>query len=234
MIHVPGLRGNPARSYPVTAVGHAYPGPFQDYVASILAHWEQEKQDGPRRAVAEDLAVLGLTWKVSAKQLTDTEVEIKVGRLRHPRQGGAMDLVSIADVGFGVSQVLPVVVALHAARPGQLVYIEQPEIHLHPSAQVAMAGILARAARRGLRVVIETHSSLLLLALQTLVAEGDLPSGLVRLHWFERDEEGVTRVTSALLDDAGAFGDWPEDFGNVELQAQDAYLTAASKKVRRR
>ena len=81
-------------------------------------------------------------------------------------------MVSIADVGFGVSQVLPVLVALIVAEPGRLVYLEQPELHLHPRAQVALAQVLAAAAKRGVRVVAETHSSLLLLAVQTLVAEG--------------------------------------------------------------
>ena len=89
-------------------------------------------------------------------------------------QGTPEDLVSIADVGFGISQTLPVIVALLAAEPGQLVYIEQPEIHLHPRAQMAMAKILADAANRGVRVVAETHSSLLLLGIQSLVAEGKL------------------------------------------------------------
>ena len=112
-----------------------------------------------------------------------------------PKQGGANDLVSIADVGFGVSQTLPVVVALRAARPGQLVYIEQPEIHLHPRAQVAMARLLVNAAKRGVRVVAETHSSLILLAVQTLVAEGEIDPDLVGLNWFLRNEKtGTTRI----------------------------------------
>ena len=92
-----------------------------------------------------------------------------MGRLPHPRQGGAKDLVSIADVGFGVSQTLPVVVASAPRSQEQLVYIEQPEIHLHPRGQVAMARLLVNAARRGARVVAETHSSLILLAVQTLL-----------------------------------------------------------------
>ena len=108
------------------------------------------------------MSALGLTWKVEARSVDDTRVELRVGRLStRPRKGGAKDLVSIADVGFGVSQTLPVVVALLAAGPGQMVFIEQPEIHLHPRAQVAMAALLAKAAQRGVRVVVETHSSLL-------------------------------------------------------------------------
>ena len=73
-------------------------------------------------------------------------------------------MVSIADVGFGVSQVLPVLVALTSREiRDSLVYLEQPELHLHPNAQVALAQMLADAAKRGVRVVAETHSSLLLI-----------------------------------------------------------------------
>ena len=71
---------------------------------------------------------------------------------------------NIADVGFGVSQVLPVLVALRAADRGRLVYLEEPEIDLHPRAQTKLADILADAAKRGVRVVAETHSTLLLTA----------------------------------------------------------------------
>src|SRR5207249_2050278 len=115
-----------------------------------------------------------LSWNVPAKRIKDTQVELHVGRLPQPARGGARDWVSIADVGFGVSQTLPVLVALRAAEPGQLVYLEQPEIHLHPRAQSAMAQVIAQAALRGVRVVVETHSDLLLLGIRTLVAEGQL------------------------------------------------------------
>ncbi len=131
-IHLPGLRGNPRRTYPVAAVGPPFTGTFENYVASIIAKATNEKSDLLNR-IGDDLRILGLTWKVAASPIDDTQVELRVGRLSQPARGGAHDLVNIADVGFGVSQTLPVVVALQVARPGQLVYIEQPEIHLHPA-----------------------------------------------------------------------------------------------------
>lgn len=139
-------------------------------------------------------------------------------------------MVSIADVGFGVSQVLPVLVSLIVARPGQLVYIEQPELHLRPRAQVALAQILADAAKRGVRVVAETHSDHLLLGIQSLVAEGELSPDLVKLHWFGRGPDGATKVTSADLDERGAYGEWPEDFGTTALAEQSRYLDAVQPK----
>lgn len=123
VIHLPGLRGNPERTYPVTSVGDAFPGTFQNYVASVISSWRGESSDKLKQ-LGDDLSVLGLTWKVEARSLNDTQVELRVGRLPKPRQGGARDLINIADVGFGVSQTLPVAVSLLAAQPGQLVYIE--------------------------------------------------------------------------------------------------------------
>jgi hypothetical protein len=226
IIHIPGLRGLPGRAYPATGTGPRFPGPFDPYTASVVHDW-QEKGDDRASVVGTHLESLGLTWTVKTRRILSTQIEVLVGRLPHRGRNGADDLVNIADVGFGVSQVLPVLVALLAAEPGRLVYLEQPELHLHPRAQVALAGILADAAKRGVRVVAETHSALLLLAVQTLVAEGSLPPGDVILHWFERGKDGVTKVKPADLDEAGRFGDWPEDFGSVTLRAQGQYLDAA-------
>jgi predicted ATPase len=173
---------------------------------------------------------MGLTWKVEARSVNDTQVELRVGRLMHGGSGDDGDLVNIADVGVGVSQSLPVLVALVVAEPGQVVYLEQPEIHLHPRAQRRLAHVLADAANRGVVVVAETHSSLLLREVQTLVATGKLATDKVKLHWFQRQEDGRTVVTPADLDENGAFGDWPEDFDEVELDAERAYLDAVERK----
>jgi len=228
IIHLSGLRGNLERTYKTSAVGEQFPGDFKEYVASILYHWQQTQHENIN-LVSNALQELGLTWKVEAKSVDDTRVELRVGRLTHSKPNSAHDVVSIADVGFGVSQALPIIVALFAARPGQIVYLEQPEIHLHPNAQHKMARLLADAARRGVRVVVETHSSLLLTGIQTLVASGELSPELVKLHWFTR-KSGVTHIDSTDLDETGSFGEWPQDFDDVTLRAENAYLNAVEEK----
>ncbi len=231
LIHLPGLRGNPERVYPIAAAqGPNFPGTFENYVASMILRWQQEGNDVVL-AVANDLKNLGLTKWVKANPVDDSSVELRVGRIpvQH-EEPSDLDGVSIADVGIGVSQVLPVLVALRAAEPGQLVYIEQPELHLHPRAQVALASVLADAAKRGVRVVIETHSSLLLQAVMTLIAQDELDHEDVILHWFSRDEEGYTKVDSVEPDENGAYGDWPEDFGDVELEIMGKYLNAVGER----
>ena len=100
VLHLPGLRGTPERFYGVTRVGHHFPGPFTPHAASVLVSW-QEKHDPRTHLVGQDLQTLGLTWKVDAKRLDDSRVQLKVGRL--PKPNGSNDLVDIADVGFGAS-----------------------------------------------------------------------------------------------------------------------------------
>jgi len=226
VIHIPGLRGNPERIYQAAGVGPTFPGTFEHYTASVISHWEEKKSDKLQQ-LCSHLALLGLTSQVSANRLNDAQIEIKVGRL--PKNGRSKkDMVNIADVGFGVSQTLPVLVALLVAEPGQLVYLEQPEIHLHPRAQRILAEILVDAANRGVKVVAETHSSLLLLAVQTLIAKKIIDKDDVALHWFERDKLGMTNVTTADIDEAGCFGDWPVDFGDVELEAEGNFIEAVA------
>ena len=226
-IHLHGLRDTPEHIYGQTSTGPRYPGAFEDYAASVLHKW-QENTDERLKTVTKALHTLELTGKVATERIGDVGIEIQVGRLPHTRTDET-DMVSIANVGIGVSQVLPVLVALIAAEPRQLVYIEQPELHLHPNAQVKLAQALADAAKRGVRVVAETHSSLLLLGIQTLVAEGKLSPELVKLHWFSRNEEGITQVDSVDLDEAGTYGEWSVDFDDVDLRTESRYLDAVDK-----
>jgi predicted ATPase len=228
MIHLPGLRGNPERTYPLSAVGHTFPGLFQNYAASIIDSW-QEKSKPPLGTLNSYLRDLDLASGITTKKIDETQVELRVDRTVHGRSSS----VSIADVGMAVSQILPVLVALATAEPGQLVFIEQPELHLHPRAQFKLARIICAAVERGITLVIETHSSILLLGIQTCIAENIIDHENVALHWFSRDSDGVTCVASASLDAAGSFGDWPEDFGDVSLEAEHHYLSAAEKAAAR-
>jgi predicted ATPase len=229
LIHVKGLRGSPERTYKTAAVsGSTFVGQFENYVANIIDRFQKED---PEKLIKlqQALQKLGLTDIIQAQRLNDTQIELRVGRVLG--QADPTDTVNIADVGFGVSQVLPVIVALLVAEPEQMVYIEQPEIHLHPRAQVALSEIFADAANRGVRVVVETHSELFLMGIQALVAEDKLAPNAVKLHWFSRQSDGSSKVTSADLDETGAFGDWPEDFGSIALDMANRYLRAAEAKL---
>ena len=74
--------------------------------------------------------------------------------------------------------------------------------------------------------------TMLLLAVQTLVAEGEIDPGLVGLNWFLRSEkDGLTRIKTAELDEAGRYGDWPGDFDEVALEAESRYLSAAEERL---
>jgi predicted ATPase len=229
LVYLPGLRGNPERNYLISAGGPQYPGNFNDYVASIIHRWATSA-DVRLRRLENNLKQLGLTWRVTTRAVDDTRVEVRVGRLPAAARGGARDTVNIADVGFGVSQTLPVLVALLAANRNQIVFIEQPELHLHPKAQVALADIIIQAADQGVRPVIETHSSLMILALQAAIAEGRIAPDRVSLNWFTRDAIGQTHVTEAQIGEDGSYGDWPEDFGAIELELQDRYMTLVERR----
>jgi hypothetical protein len=225
LLHLPGLRDNPLRFYPATQVGTVFPGVFQPYVASIIQAWTDARD--PRLSVlGKQLQALGLTWKVATQRVDDTRVALRVGRLPKGRTGGARDLVNIVDVGLGVSQTLPVLVALLVAEPRQYVFLEQPEIHLHPRAQVALAEMLVDAAMRGVRVITETHSYLLLRAIQEVAVRREVPERTIGLNWFSRDPEGMTHIDATYMDRNGSFGEWPNDFAAVEMDVEDRYLNA--------
>ena len=118
-----------------------------------------------------------------------------------------------------VRTLLPVVVALLSAKPGQVLYVEQPEIHLHPRAQVAMARLLVNAANRGVVTVVETHSSLILVGVQSLVSEGVITPSQVKLHWFQRNDADL--ASTALLSCAsaitGMFNSFAKDFSERDM-----------------
>ena len=215
----------------MTAAGPSFPGAFENYVASVIARWQSEGDAAPLAELNRQLASVGLASHIVAVPIAEAQVELRVARMLQSDASGRNDLVNISDAGFGLSQTLPVLVALLSAKPGQAVFIEQPETHLHPRAQVRLADVLADAAKRGVRVIAETHSSLLLRAVQTLVAKGALTPDLVKLLWFVRSEgDGSTEVHSADLDDEGAYGDWPMDFDAVELRSEGDYLDAVGRK----
>lgn len=114
------------------------------------------------------------------------------------------------NVGFGLSYVLPVVLAL-LSEPGTLCLVENPEAHLHPRGQTRLAELAARAAAAGVQVFAETHSDHFLDGVRLAVRDGLITPDQTAIHYFER-REGRTVVTSPEIDADGFLPHWPDGF----------------------
>lgn len=122
---------------------------------------------------------------------------------------------SLLDVGFGVSQVLPVVTMLLSAPENSIVLLEQPELHLHPNAQAALADLLLDVAeKRNLQLIVESHSEHIVRRLQRRIAEAEhsyATSEKIRMYYCEPGEDGST-VNEVELDRFGQIAKWPDKF----------------------
>ncbi len=126
--------------------------------------------------------------------------------------------VLLTDVGFGVSQVLPVIVLLNHVPEGSTVILEQPEIHLHPEVQSGLAdAIVGIAETRDLQVIVESHSEHLLRRLQRRVADETIQADLVKLY-FVSQESGEARLADIGLNEYGEIENWPEHFFGDEME----------------
>lgn len=135
-----------------------------------------------------------------------------VSELHLDEGGQGMHRINLADVGFGASQVIPVVVQSMLAKEDSLVIIEQPELHLHPHAQAVLADLFIKHSREGVRFLLETHSEHLILRLQRRIRKQIIsPSDLFVIYVTRRD--GESRCHPLQMDEEGDFiDDWPEGF----------------------
>jgi len=161
--------------------------------------------------VNEWLEKFGVDYSIDVRTVKDPDVEdVFTLRLTDKR---TQVTVSPLDVGFGISQILPIVVQSLFAK-GRVICVEQPEIHLHPRLQAEFGSLLAHAIRskRPNQFIIETHSEHLILRLQRLIRNGTLkPEDVAVVH--VRKTEAGSAATELRLDEQGEFIDrWPEGF----------------------
>lgn len=114
--------------------------------------------------------------------------------------------------GFGITQVLPIVIAALAAKSEDLLLIENPEVHLHPAAQVQMGQFLAKVAHSGIQVILETHSDHILNGARRAVRSGVLSADQVSIHFFRPRSGDDAQVVSPILDSTGNIDVWPDGF----------------------
>lgn len=158
--------------------------------------------------VTEWLQQAEIAKKIQPVTLSPRHFEL---RLTHFRSG---EDENIADVGYGCSQILPILVAGFSRPPGSTLVIEQPELHLHPKAQAELGTFLCSLKERNLQLLVETHSEHLLLRLQSHIASGHLSPDDVVVYYVDTDKKDRKKYAKMLpIGRDGIFlEEWPEGF----------------------
>jgi predicted ATPase len=196
----------------------------------------------PPRALAEDgagatemllsdpaLLAAVQPWYAALGRTLTSSVQEATARLQlNPRDAGFE--VDLVDAGSGMGQVLPVLTALAMARASAraredvLLAIEEPESQLHPNAQRELGAWLCDAAAvdPAPHLVLETHSRILILAVQVAIATDRLDPARVAVYWLDQRSDGSTSWDMVEFDRAGRPGTgWPRDIFADELELAD-------------
>jgi predicted ATPase len=141
--------------------------------------------------------------------------------------------VSIADVGFGVSQVFPIVLEGLRMPKGSTLLLEQPEIHLHPNLQMDMADYFISLALSGKRVVIETHSDHIINRLVRRIVEDETSKlgQLIKIYFVGLTESG-SLCEEICIDETLGIVNWPDSFFDQVAKEQQKIMLAGLKKRR--
>ena len=115
------------------------------------------------------------------------------------------------NIGFGVTYVLPVIVALLKAKPGSILIVENPEAHLHPKGQRKIGELIAQCANAGVQVFIETHSDHVMNGIRIATKQQQINYDDVGLFHFYIDE-GKHKYETIKIDENGKLDHWPEGF----------------------
>lgn len=208
-------------------------------IAAVLAARNRKISLGPRKQakhfeeiIALELKKMGLIekFKVSliSKQRHEYEVKVNIQ--------GSPDWVDLPDVGFGVSQVLPVLVQCFYAPCNSIIILEHPEIHLHPSAQAALADVMLDVINskengmdRNIQLIIESHSEYFLRRLQRRIAE-DVVSEEKVSAYFANVSGMPANLEPLQVDNFGNIKNWPKNFFGNEMEDITGQAEAAMKK----
>ncbi len=210
-----------------------YLGPLREYPRRNYA-WQGKHSPGVGQH-GEDMVTALFSGRI---QLRDTEEQISIWLQRlglidsyrlNPILNTERDYeflvrkykggpeVRLTDVGFGVSQVLPVLVLCYYVPEGSILILEQPEAHLHPKVQSELADLLIEVVKnRQLQIILESHSEHLLIRLMRRIAEEQISANDTAFYFCEMNE-GVSEIERLNVDDYGNITNWPQNFFGDEM-----------------
>jgi predicted ATPase len=208
------FRDAPLRAYPLSGERPSILTPTGKGATDILVA-DFFRRGSRKRALSKSvqawLSRAGIASELQVHTLGDRQYDI---RLKHPITG---EIENLADVGYGISQVLPVLVAGYNQSPSSVFMVEQPELHLHPRAQSELGDFFCDLYEAGVQSIIETHSEHLILRLQRHVASGRLRATDLAVNFVHSGETGKI-VTPLPLNEDGIFTEkWPQGFFEERL-----------------
>jgi predicted ATPase len=141
--------------------------------------------------------------------------------------------VSIADVGFGVSQIFPIILEGLRMPHQNTLLLEQPEIHLHPNLQMQLSDYFIALAKSGKKVMVETHSDHIVNRLVRRIVEDETSTlkDLISIYFFSATDSGCI-FEEVVIDDHFGVTNWPIDFFDQAALEQESILKAGLKKRR--
>lgn len=234
------LRRPPERTYQWSGEAPEDVGPEgQSTISALLAAESRKISPGKRmhtrqfgEFIAARLKEMGVISNFKVNRLDDGRRDYEVLVQTY---AGAPE-VKLTDVGFGISQVLPALVQAFYAPPNSTIWMEQPEIHLHPQVQKALADVFISAVQavedgkpRNVQLVIESHSEHFLTRLQRRVAEGVIGPEDVAVYFCGRDGSG-TEIEPLRMNRDGQIENWPENFFGDEMEDIAARTVASMKR----
>lgn len=223
IVYLGPLRDVPRRLYQVSGDAPPDVGVRGQYSAELLLRNTKQVVSRIERWMRE----FGLPGRIACHRLPDTETAFML-----VLQDDSSE-TNFADVGFGFSQLLPLLVQGSIAKKNTLVITEQPEIHLNPRLQTHLASFFQDMVKRGVAVMAESHSEHLLLATRRLIAERKLRSNDVAIYYVEC-ENGLSRIRQVPLQADGHIesDDWPANFFDDTLR-ESLRLASAQARSRR-
>jgi predicted ATPase len=240
--HLGPLRTPPHRTYGWTGNAPEAVGSKGEYAIACVLAAEAErrkisagKKQRPQpfaEFIATRLVELGVIESFSLRPVAPgrRDYEVKVKTL-----GGLTD-VALPDIGFGVSQVLPALVQAFYCPPESIVWMEQPEIHLHPQVQAELADVFIAAIGsyesgrpRHVQLIIESHSEHFLNRLQRRIAEEVLRPEDVAIYFAKPGAAGA-ELEELEVSPYGDILNWPENFFGDEMREIVARTEAAARR----
>ena len=180
--------------------------------------------------ISEWLRELDLAYSFSLNPvgaLRDDNYEVRI------QKSATSPAVTLADMGYGLTDVLPMLVLCYYTPEGSILILEQPGIHLHPKVQSQLADLLIEViTERKLQILIESHSEHFLNRLQRRIAEEDITPDKTALY-FCRNDEGVSEIDRLEMDEFGNIANWPENFFGDEMGDLFAMTEAQRKRQKR-